>query len=208
MGVDGQEQPPVHKHPRAARYRIYVAVVALMLVAAISLALLYLPYSPFRERFVSYEYRVVIDTGASGEFIVICPLPADCLGTACPDVVPSVVVLGDVLVSEATTPFGEGLEIEGSGSAVITWTYNFTYRSSTQSTSDHYSNLSMLDSGYNLLESNAFVSSEGANASLSLSYTYHHVYGSVGADFMRYELSGNLTTGWNSLLVEFDWMVS
>ena len=183
-----------------------MSAVASLVAVTVVLALLYSPTSALRERHVSYDYSVTIDS--SDAFVVVCPLPADSFGAVCPDVVPSVLVQGDASVSAIATPYGEGMEVEGTGQAVITWTYSYVYRWSTQSYADHYSNLSMLTSGYDSPGSTAFVSSEGADVNLSLSYAYDHVYGNVGADFLRYEMSGNLTAGWNSLHIEFDWMVS
>ncbi len=180
--------------------------VALLLSALVLLALLYWPASPFRERYVSYDYSVTID--ASEAFIVACPLPADYLGIICPDVIPSVIIQGDASVSAMATPHGEALKIEGVGSVAVTWTHSYAYRSSTQSLYNHYSNLSMLNSGYSDEGLTAFVSSDSPNVGFALAYAYDHVYGNLGADFLRYEMSGNLTDGWNSLDTEFDWMVS
>lgn len=192
--------------PWSGRHRLML-LAGVMLVASLSLALLYWPTSPFRERYVSYDYSITIDS--SDVFTVICPLPADYSGLACPDVVSSVLVQGDASVSMITTPYGEGLEIEGAGSAVVTWTYSYIYRSSTESFADHYSNLSMLSSGYyNLGGSEAFVFAQGPDVNLSLVYCYDHVYGSLGADYLRYEASSTLIAGWSSTHVDFDWMVS
>lgn len=208
MELDSPEQPRPDRRPRARQNRVAVALIALLLVVVVSLALLYWPTSPFRPRHVNYDYSVVIEADSSDEFLIICPLPADYVGTVCSDVVPSIGVEGNAIVTEVTTPYGDGLQVEGTGSAVITWTYSFTYRSSTQGVYDHYSNLSMLSDGYELYGAYAFIFSEDADTNLSLVYAYAHVYGTLGADWLRYQVSGNLTNGWNELPVDLDWIVS
>ena len=207
MEMGGAGQAPPRGYSGSARYRFALAAVALLVAISVILALLYLPTSPFRERYVSYDYSVTVDS--SGVFVVVCPLPADYFGAVCPDVVPSVLVQGDVSVSVVTTPYGEGMEVEGTGPAVITWTYSYTYRWSTQSYADHYSNLSMLGSGYyDVGGLDAFVFSQGPDVSLGLSYQYDHTYGNVGADFLKYEASSGLVAGWNSLQVDLDWIMA
>lgn len=207
METSGAGQTRPRRYPGSARYRLKLAAVALLIAISVILALLYLPTSPFRERYVSYDYSVTIDS--SEAFVVICPLPADYFGAVCPDVIPSVLVQGDVSVSAVTTPYGEGMEVEGTGPAVITWTYSYTYMWSTQSYADHYSNLSMVGSGYyDVGGLDALVFSQGPDVSLGLSYQYEHIYGNVGADYLEYDASSGLVAGWNSLHVALDWMVS
>lgn len=206
MEAGGPAQSQPQRQPGFTRHRLTFVAVASLLSALVLMALLYWPSSPFRERCVSYDYSVTID--ASDAFIVVCPLPADHLGTICPDVVPSIIIQGDASVSVMATPYGEALKIEGSESVVVAWTHSHTYRSSTQSLYDHYSNLSMLSSGYSHEGSIAFVSSDSPNVGFALTYSYAHVYGNLGADYLRYEASADMGTGWNSLPVDFDWMVS
>lgn len=207
METSGARQTSPCRYTGSARYRLTLAAVASFVAISVVLALLYWPTSPFRERYVSYDYSVTIDS--SDAFVVICPQPADYYGVVCPDVIASVLVQGDVSVSAVTTPYGEGMEVEGTGPAVITWTYSYTYRWSTQSYVDHYSNLSMLRSGYyDVGGLDALVFSEGPDVSLGLSYQYDHTYGAVGADFLKYEASSGLVAGWNSLQVDLDWMVA
>lgn len=206
MEAAGSAQSHPQRQPRSTRRRLTLVAVALLLSALVILALLYLPSSPFRERHVSYDYSVTIE--ASEAFIVACPLPADYLGAICPDVAPSVVIQGDASVSVVASSYGEALRIEGSGLVVVTWTHSYVYRSSTQSLYDHYSNLSMLNCGYSHFGLTAFVSSGDASVGFALAYSYSHVYGSLGADYLRYEITDDLVPGWNSLQVDFDWMVS
>lgn len=206
MGMDGTVKPRSTRRLRPICKNISVAAIAVGIATAIALTLLYYPASPFRERHVSYEYTVIIEPDAVGQFAVVCSLPADYGGTVNPNVLSSMIVEGDVTISKVTTPYGDGLEVVGTGSAAITWGHHFTYRTSTQNMYDHCSNLSMLDIGYR--PGNAFVHLEGASASFSLMYSYSHVYGNLGADFLRYQVTGNLTTGWNTLPVDFRHMVS
>jgi len=204
--MDDAKNPLRVRRKRPLRKIIPGVAVALLIALALVLTLQYLLMTSFRERHVSYEYTVIIEPDVSGRFSVVCSLPASYDGSVDPDVLSSVVVEGNVTISKATSPYGDGLEIAGTGSAVITWSHHYTYRTSTQSIYDHYSNLSMLDIGY--ARGNAFVYLEGANSSFSLSYHYSHVYGNVGADFLKYEVTGNLTAGWNFLSVDFDHAVS
>jgi hypothetical protein len=194
------ERPRSTRNPWSTRKKASVVAIATVLAASIALILI---FNPLYERHVSYDYRATIESDASGQFVVICSLPADYRGTVYPDVLSSMVVVGDVTISEVATPYGDGLEIVGTGSAMITWNHNFTYRTSTQSEYDHYSNLSMLDAGY--FSGNAFVHLEGASANLSLSYMYQHDYGGrvCAGERLGYQVAGNLTTGWNELSVTF-----
>lgn len=188
--------------------KVYVGVVAVTLAAAITLTLLYWPGSPFRARTVSYEYTVALECDPSSQFAVICPLPANHDGMTYPDDLAKMIVVGDVTISRATTPYGYGLEVVGNGSAVIEWSLRYIYRLGSQSLYDHYSELSILQEGEEDLVMNAPVHLVGADISFSLNYGYVHVYGSVGADYLTYEVVGNLTAGWNTLPVDFDHAVS
>lgn len=150
---------------------------------------------------MSYQYAVTIDTDASDQYAVICSLPADSQGVVYPDIVSLMSVSGDVVISESSTPYGVGLEVIGNGSAVMTWSFYYHYRTSTESVLDHYSNLSMLDFGYYLTGGKAFVCSDGVDVNISLAYSYSHVYGNVGADYRDYRIVGHLTDGWNEFPV-------
>lgn len=188
--------------------KAYVGAIAVTLAAAITLTLLYWPGSPFRARTVSYEYTVAIEPLSSSQFTVICSLPMDYDGVTCPDDLTEMVVEGDVTVTKVTTAQGYGLEVVGNGSAVIEWSHRYIYRIGSQSVYDHYSKLSLTQEGTEDLAMNATIYLEGSAASISLHYRYTHVYGNVGADYLTYEMAGNLTAGWNILSVDFDHAVS
>jgi hypothetical protein len=205
VGANGSDPGPMR--PKWPLWKkVYVGVVSVTLAAAVTLTLLYWPGSPFRERYVSYDYSVTIEGSPSEEFEVTCSLPADNLGIPHPDVVYSVEVEGSASVSQVATPYGDGVKVVGTGSVELSWSLEFTYRTSTQSTADHYWNLSMLSGGP--FPKNTFVGLEGSNVAFDLNYRYNHIYGSLGADFLRYQVAGNLTDGWNSVYVDFDWVVS
>jgi len=142
--MNGSERVSFANRRRAGHTRIVVIVVVTLLVVAISLALLYFPISPLRPRFVSYEYSVTVEVDSSDQFEVICPMPADFLGRACADLVTSPTILGNAVVAVVTTPYGEGLKIEGAGSVAVSWSHSYTYRLSDQGIYDHFSNLTML----------------------------------------------------------------
>lgn len=201
------DRPRTTRSPWSTRKRLCVAAMAVVLAASIALVLIFNPLSLFYERHVSYDYRVVIESDASQQFAVVCPLPADHVGAVYPDVLSSMIVTGDVTISETTTPHGVGLKVVGTGSATIEWSHNLTYRTSTQSVYDHYSNLSMITVGYQG-ESDAFVLLEGVSVGLCLNYVYEHEHGDRYAlgDKLSYGLAGNLTTGWNALSVGFLWL--
>ena len=211
MGMDGAARSQNVRRPWPTWKRACVALIAMGLAVAIAVTLLYWPSSRFGEVYVSYDYRVVIEPDSSEQFAVICSLPANHIGAVYPNVLSSMVVAGDVTISEVTTPYGDGLEVVGAGSVVIEWSHNFTYRESTQSMYDHYWNLSMLSVGFLYVTPiilNASAHLEGAGTSFDLSYNYRNVYGNVGADSLVYDIIGNLTAGWNSLPVEFGAYVS
>jgi len=204
--MDGGTNPRSTRSKRSVWKSIPVVAVALLIAFALVLTLLYSLETTFRERHVSYEYAVIIEPDASGQFTLVCSLPANYDGMAYPNVLSSMTVDGDVTISKVTTPYGDGLEVVGTGPTIITWSHNFTYRTSTQNIHDHYSNLTMLDIGYT--RGNAYVYIEGPGANFSLSYHYDHVYGNVGADFLSYAVTGDLVAGWNTLSVDYDQAVA
>lgn len=200
-----RKDTPLPDDPRGSwsfRKKASAVVVALVVASGIGLALLHFAGSPIRERHVWYDYTVIIESNASDQFAVICSLPADGGGMVSSEMLTSLVIAGKATASRVTTWYGDGLLILGTGSVNITWNHYFSYRTSTQSYYKHYSNLSMLDGGYGFGLS-AFVYSGGANVFFCLTYQYAHVYGNLGADFLDYNVTANLTTGWNVVPVDF-----
>ena len=192
-------------HPQAeAEHRVqlslkWVAVIVTVIVLAPIISILLLnSYDSSRtfQPYVTYDYAIGVSSNSSDQFDVLCPFPVDEEGSLCTRAQGYLHIIGNATATNVSTEYGQALRVHGTGLVVITW----SVKSTPPDPGEGYPgcrHLSLRDG------SDARVYSDIAGVLFDLRYHWGYVYGNLGAEFVTYEIVGNLQAGWNFLPVDY-----
>ena len=188
---------------RRSPYSVAVVVIIVVSITSWALYVFYLEehlISGF-DPYVRYNYTLTIASNSSDEYTVLCPFPADSEGMACYD------ALGYLRLSEGShativaSEQGPALEVRGSGVTIASLSVYSTLPGPWERFRE-FPYLSLTDPAW--YSKNASFHSDTGEILVGLVFDYHYVYGSLGADFIRYETEGSLSEpGWTDLPVEY-----
>jgi len=190
----------------SVRKKAFVVAVVAAIIVGVGFGLSYFRESPwFFSPYVDYSYTVAVVSDKADQFRVLCPFPANAEGEICSRALTSLSITGSANTAQVTTPYGQALEIVGSGLVMVTWNSHSELPGPWEGYKD-YRYLSMTNGvGY---DANASIYSDSEDIQFGLRFHYEYVYGNVGADFISYEVVGTVNLDWNTLSVDYSHAVA
>jgi hypothetical protein len=198
-------------HRRGSRRKGPTALaVALIVVSLFSWAL----YEFYLEEhwidkfdpYVVYRYTLSISSNSSEEYTVFCPFISDSDGVICSEALSHLHFSFDSDVSIVSTERGDALEVVGSGVTLVSLDV-YSELPGLWERFKEFSSLSLTEQPWH--SGNASFHSSSEWLIVGLVFDFHHVYGSLGADFLRFEIEGTLQeSGWSKLPLDFSHAVS
>ncbi|HIH01749.1 TPA: hypothetical protein HA259_06725 [Thermoplasmata archaeon] len=156
--------------------------------------------------YVVYRYTLSVSSNSSEEYTVYCPFISDYGGVVCSEALSYLYYSFDSDVSIVSTERGDALEVVGSGVTLV----SLDVRSELPGLwerFEEFSSLSLVEQPWH--SGNASFHSTAGWLIVGLVFDFHYVYGSLGADFIRFETEGTLQdSGWSELPLDYSHAVS